>query len=266
MEELSVVQWNFLVARCRDLKERCLSTATGEDFAVSVPSQGSSLLGRTLTARIQRAEVESIVLEGFFPRCAVNDQPSRAQAGLREWALPYAADSAVTRYLAHFLSGRPRIDAILFNGGSLHPEVLRLRLQEQIAEWQGDQKPLILENPEPDLAVARGAARLEVLCTGTSANRSPRGPRDLSKSSSAERKRASLSASFPATQHPKRSLGFHPPDWSFALTIWFAFSHIYSTRPKTEEAGSLVSLNDSDFHPLPALQTRRQTDGPAITR
>ncbi len=66
--QLSPTQWNFLVARCRDLKERCLAGAEqGEDFAVSVPSQGSSLLGNTLSARISRAEVEAIVLDGFFP-------------------------------------------------------------------------------------------------------------------------------------------------------------------------------------------------------
>ena len=256
VEELSVVQWNFLVARCRDLKERCLSTATGEDFAVSVPSQGSSLLGRTLTARIQRAEVESIVLEGFFPRCAVNDQPSRAQAGLREWALPYAADSAVTRYLAHFLSGRPRIDAILFNGGSLHPEVLRLRLQEQIAEWQGDEKPLILENPEPDLAVARGAARFGSLMHWDIERIEARAARAIYlEVQQRGTKEGQLVCILPRDAAPEEEFRISPSGLELRLNHLVRFQPYYSTRPKTEEAGSLVSLNDSDFHPLPALQT-----------
>ncbi len=94
-----------------------------------------------------------------FPECNLDDRPSSTQAGLREWALPYAADSAVTRYLADFLRERPRVDAILFNGGSLHPEALRLRLQQQIAKWQPDAEPIVLHNSEPHLAVARGAAR-----------------------------------------------------------------------------------------------------------
>ena len=67
--ELSPTQWNFLVAQCRDLKERCLASAAAEQFTVSVPAQGSSLLGKTLTAHIRREEIESIVLEGFFPEC-----------------------------------------------------------------------------------------------------------------------------------------------------------------------------------------------------
>ncbi len=146
------------MALCRDVKERCLSDSSVPVFTVSIPGRGSSLLGRTLSAQIDRAEIESIVLEGFFPECNFDDQPARTQAGLREWALPYAVDSAVTRYLAEFLRGRPGVDAILFNGGSLYPEALRQRLQKQIARWQHGAEPRILENLEPNLAVARGAA------------------------------------------------------------------------------------------------------------
>src|SRR6202011_5109176 len=103
-------------------------------------------------------EIESIVLDVFFPECNLDDQPARTQAGLREWALPYAVDSAVTRYLAEFLRDRPVVDAILFNGGSLYPEALRQRLQRQITHWHHGVQPRILEHPERRLAVARGAA------------------------------------------------------------------------------------------------------------
>ena len=158
-DPLSSVQWNFLVALCRDLKERCLSDPSDQVFPVSIPGRGSSLFSGTLSGQIARTEVESIVLDGFFPECDAGDQPERTQAGLREWALPYAADSAVTRYLAEFLHDRPPVNAILFNGGSLYPERLRLRLQKLIGRWQNGAEPQILHNPEPSLAVARGAAR-----------------------------------------------------------------------------------------------------------
>jgi molecular chaperone DnaK (HSP70) len=85
---LSEVQWNFLVARCRDVKERCFSDSSSHVYMVSVPSVGSKLLGGTLGAQIDRAEIESIVLNGFFPKCNPTDRPNRSQAGLREWALP----------------------------------------------------------------------------------------------------------------------------------------------------------------------------------
>src|ERR1700719_2057852 len=43
-EPLTEVQWNFLVARCRDVKERCLSDSSIHVFTVSVPGRGSRLL------------------------------------------------------------------------------------------------------------------------------------------------------------------------------------------------------------------------------
>src|SRR5260221_11024407 len=81
-EPLSVTQRNFLVARGRRLKERCLADASGQVFSVSIPGHGSSLLGGTLSGQIERTEIESIVLDGFFPECAAEDRPARTQAGL----------------------------------------------------------------------------------------------------------------------------------------------------------------------------------------
>ena len=111
------------------------------------------------TATLARDEVERLVLDGFFPVCDARARPYRTQSGLRDWGLPYAADSAITRHLADFLRDRPRVDAVLFNGGSLHAAVLRQRVLDQIAAWRGGARPIELENAEPDLAVARGAAR-----------------------------------------------------------------------------------------------------------
>ena len=107
-EPLSEVQRNFLVARCRDVKERCLADFSDSRFFGFHSWTRFKLCLATHSARqIERAEIESIVLDGFFPECNLDDKPARTQVGLREWALPYAADSAVTRYLAEFLRGRP---------------------------------------------------------------------------------------------------------------------------------------------------------------
>ncbi|MFZ0708505.1 MAG: Hsp70 family protein [Terrimicrobiaceae bacterium] len=258
-QELSAVQWNFLVARCRDVKERCLANADGEDFPLAIPSQGSSLLGKTLTARIRRAEVESIALDGFFPECAAGDRPARTQAGLREWALPYAADSAVTRYLADFLRERPRVDAILFNGGSLHPEALRLRLKEQIAKWQGGEEPQILSNPEPDLAVARGAARFGSLLHRRAQRIEARAARaiylEVHHREAREGRQTALVCILPRDASPEEEFKVSQPGLELRLNNPVRFQPYYSTRHDTDKAGSLVSLNDRDFHRLPALQT-----------
>ena len=108
---------------------------------MALPGRGSSLVAGAQTATLARDEVERLVLDGFFPACDARARPYRTQAGLRDWGLPYAADSAVTHHLADFLRDRPRVDAVLFNGGSLHSAVLRQRLLEQIAAWQGGTRP-----------------------------------------------------------------------------------------------------------------------------
>ena len=122
-----------------------------------------------------RPEIEGLLLDGFFPFCDAAAGPYRTQAALREWGLPYPSDSAITRHLAEFLNDRPRIDAVLFNGGSVRPSLLRQDSGEQIGGWQDGLVPQVLENEEPDLAVARGAARFGVLSTNVR-GASPLGP------------------------------------------------------------------------------------------
>ncbi|HSZ79243.1 MAG TPA: Hsp70 family protein [Chthoniobacterales bacterium] len=267
-EPLSEVQWNFLVALCRDVKERCFSDSSVPVFTVSIPGRGSSLLGRTLSAQIDRAEIESIVLEGFFPQCNFDDQPARTQVGLREWALPYAVDSAVTRYLAEFLRSRPRVDAILFNGGSLSPEPLRRRLQKQIARWQRGAEPRILENLEPNLAVARGAAhfgrivhrhsqRIEAgaaralyleVHKGNSANETVNGPL--------------LICILPGGAPAEEVFRVSQEGLELRVNRPVRFQPYYSTRRAGDQAGSVVPWNDRDFHRLPPLQTTARLTRP----
>ena len=166
--QMSGPHWDRFVASCRDLKEHALSGVSPgqEKYVVALPDRGARLVAGTQTATLARDEVEQVVLDGFFPVCDASARPYRTQAGLRDWGLPYAADSAITRHLADFLRDRPRVDAVLFNGGSLRPAVLRERLLDQIAAWQGGVRPIELENAEPDLAVARGAARFGKLLHG----------------------------------------------------------------------------------------------------
>ncbi|MGP6158761.1 MAG: DUF2934 domain-containing protein [Vulcanimicrobiaceae bacterium] len=160
-EGLSGGQWAYLVARCRDVKETALSSKGRPDevFTVSIPGRGSGLSAGARSAKLARAEIEALLLDGFFPECNADEVPLQAKAALGEWGLPYAPDPAVTRHLAEFLKGLPSVGAVLFNGGSLSPWPLRQRICRVIGKWQGVLPPIVLENPEPAFAVARGAAR-----------------------------------------------------------------------------------------------------------
>lgn len=261
--DLAPVQWNFLVAQCRELKERCLSDsgAEVERFSVSIPGRGSGLLGGTLTARIARAEIEAILMEGFFPECAADAEPARDQAALREWALPYAADSAVTRYLAEFLRGRPRVDAVLFNGGSLHPAALRLRLQRQIARWQDGQTPVVLDNAEPDLAVARGAARFGSILHGRAARIEAGAARAIylevhaSPAEEGGRAHRRLVCILPRGAAAGEEFSVALPGLELCVGRRVRFQPFYATRHGTDRAGALVAWDERTFHRLPPLQT-----------
>ncbi|HEY0790409.1 MAG TPA: Hsp70 family protein [Chthoniobacterales bacterium] len=271
VEALSGSQWNSLVARCRDLKERCLSDASGQVFPVSIAGRGSSLLGGTLAGQVERKEIESIVLDGFFPECATDAQPARTQGGLREWALPYAADSAITRYLADFLRGRPRVDAVLFNGGSLHPAALRQRLQQQIGRWQEGMAPQILENPEPGLAVARGAARFGGIVHRRAQRIEAGAARaiylEVHQRAAAEGRAAAptLVCILPRNAPSEEEFRVAEPGLELRLNRPVRFQPYHSTRHQ-DRAGSLVTWNDRDFHPLPPLQTTARFSGAADDR
>lgn len=266
-EPFSGAQWNFLVARCRDLKERCLSNASGDIFPVSIPGRGSSLLGGTLTVQVTRAEIESIVLDGFFPECAADARPAETQAGLREWALPYAADSAVTRYLADFLRGRPRVDAVLFNGGTLYPEALRCRLRQQIAHWQGGLEPQTLNNPEPDLAVARGAARFGGIVHRRAQRIEAGAARaiylEIHKPAAKVEKppAATLVCILPRNAPSEEEFRVSEPGLELRVNRPVRFQPYYSTRRSADRAGTLVQFNKDDFRRLPPLQTTARLTG-----
>lgn len=258
-------QWNFLVAQCRSLKERCLAeTDPLETYPVSIPARGSSIFEDTLTARIPRSAIEGIVFEGFFPRCEAEDRPAETQAGLKEWGLPYAADSAITRHLAVFLRGRPRVDAILFNGGSLRPAALRDRVRDQVALWQQGIVPAILDNAEPDLAVARGAARFGgILLRGASrieagAARSiylevhPPDPKDPGKHA--------LVCILPRGASPGETYRIGGLDLALRINSPVHFQARSSTRDRHDQPGDLVT-QDANFHRLPALETTINVPG-----
>jgi hypothetical protein len=165
----SVALWHS----CRNAKELLLAAAgegneTAKDkYPISVLGRGSRLIGGTVTTEVDRASVGQLLVDGFFPHCAVSDRPvRRTAAGFRELGLPYENDTAITRHLAAFLqahgpaAGEPvRPTHVLFNGGVFKADMLRERLLEVLGEWfAGDQAPRMLEGHDLDHAVARGAA------------------------------------------------------------------------------------------------------------
>jgi molecular chaperone DnaK (HSP70) len=188
-KRLSSAQWQQLTQAARVAKETLLAarerTAKGAEKSessetrhhLSVVTEGSRLVGGSLSTHITRSEAEQIILDGFFPRCPQDDAPRKAaRAALQEFGLPYAQDPAITRHLAAFLRAHaaagfaalgetpsaislPRPDAVLLNGGVFNSPVITQRLLQALSAWWPDKPPLpLLHHDSLDLAVARGAA------------------------------------------------------------------------------------------------------------
>lgn len=181
--KLDSAQMIQLTHACRQAKEQLLADVTLPSAPVTVLGKGRSLVAGTITHDLARGEVEQVLMEGFFPRCAADAQPARSRTvGLQELGLPYVSDPAVTRHLAQFLtrqaeslahrerpgSGKkkerglsPLPTAVLFNGGVFKAQTLRQRFLELLGEWSKSAKggPVReLAGADLDLAVARGAA------------------------------------------------------------------------------------------------------------
>jgi len=259
-------RWDQLVALCRDLKETALSgSATADDrFAVALPGRGSGLIAGVQTVNLARDEVERLVLDGFFPLRDARARPYRMHGALREWGLPYAADSAVTHHLGDFLRERPRVDAVLFNGGSLHAAVLRDRLLHQIAAWQDGARPIELKNAEPDLAVARGAARFGKLLHGESPRIAAGAARAVFlqvRTARDEQKTPSLVCVLPRNAGVEQVFDIDRPGLEVRTDRPVRFQVWSSARHGSCRAGDVLSGDVEGFHRLPPLQTIIRTAG-----
>jgi hypothetical protein len=170
---LDAWQLRALTHGCRAAKETLLGDTPPDEVPLAIPARGSRLIGGTLRTALRRAELDAVLLDGFFPEVSV-DAPLQTprRAGLTAIGLPYPADAAITRHLAAFLrrsnAGR-RSDAhafvhptaILFNGGVTRAALLRERIVSVIRGWtqaEGGLPPRVLEGSDAELAVCRGAA------------------------------------------------------------------------------------------------------------
>lgn len=174
-------QWESLIRVCRQAKETLLGANPPEQTTVALAGMGSKLIGGGLSTKVTRAEVEHVLLDGFLPRVTLDAKPAARRSGFQEFGLPYAADAAITRYLAQFLTAHrhagddssataqakpdhdsARPDVILFNGGMFESPAMKARLLEVVTSWfatpANTWKPLVLDNERLDLAVAHGAA------------------------------------------------------------------------------------------------------------
>ena len=177
--KLDLAQMQALSHGCRAAKEQLLTDLSLASLPVTVLGRGRSVVGGALKTELTRAEVEQVLVDGFFPICERSAEPRRSLAtGLQELGLPYTPDPVITKHLASFLRRQepilrehaqkaglePRLlpTALLCNGGVFKAQVLQDRIKAVLEAWSteaGSPQPVkVLSGTDLDLAVARGAA------------------------------------------------------------------------------------------------------------
>ncbi|MFY9623028.1 MAG: hypothetical protein WAJ91_01415, partial [Rhodoplanes sp.] len=181
-KSISDMQFLSLTHSAGKAKVAMLEDESMTEFPIAVPTRGSSLLGKTVSTKLDRQTLEQIVLDGFFATTSIDDLPQKTRrAGLQEFGLPYAADPVISKHLARFLtrslenvqssqalsalvSAESRSKsflaptAVLFNGGVFKAAALRRRVIDLLTAWNEGQPVRELAGHEPDLAVAKGAS------------------------------------------------------------------------------------------------------------
>ncbi|MFH1153569.1 MAG: Hsp70 family protein [Pseudomonadota bacterium] len=181
-EPLSPDKWKTLCHSCRAAKERILDRGESS-VRITLKGEGRSLISGTLAADLTREDLERILTSGFFPEVDPGQRLQKSPGkAIAEFGLPYEQEPAITRHIGWFLEKHradvsallgkdPMPDLILFNGGSLKPALLQDRIRASVRRWfglqEGGEAPGVLENAEPDLAVALGAAYYGLVKQGT---------------------------------------------------------------------------------------------------
>ncbi|WP_152096833.1 hsp70 family protein [Lacipirellula parvula] len=276
-DKLPAHQWEVLVRTARRVKETLLGENPPETITINLPAAGAKLIGGGLQTAVTRAEVESLLLDGFLPRVNLTDKPARKQSGFQDFGLPYATDPAITRYLAAFLSAhrftgdetlgsdRPagqgadpaRPDVVLLNGGLFASPVLQQRLLEVVASWfsspEQSWRPAVLESPRLDLAVAHGAAYYGMVRRGEGVSIAATLARSYYIGVASDKPTAVCLA--PGNAVAGQEFEIEGLDLQVTLAEPVEFPLYVSSSRLVDPPGAIIEVNREELTPLPPIRT-----------
>jgi hypothetical protein len=270
--KLPATRFAQLVQACREAKETLLGDNAPEQVAVTLLGGGSKLIGGQSGTTLTRAEVHAAVVDGFFPRVGLDARPEARRSGLIEFGLPYAADPVITRHIASFLArhrneaaeahaidaadaalepGRVLPDAVLFNGGVFRSAALRQRLRDALGDLRG--APLIqLDNDEPEVAVARGAAAYGLARRGIGLKIGGGSPRSYYLLVESQAGQESATCVLPRGTEEGEELALRGRSFALRVGRPVRFALFSSTSERPTKLGEMVALGDDD-HALPDI-------------
>jgi Hsp70 protein len=285
-------QLHGLWHQCRIAKEKLFDSPEAQSHPVTLLGKGTKLIGGTIKTELAREDLDTILVEGFFPKVGSGELPARQRRhGFQELGLPYAADPAITKHLARFLSEQIRDSPeaaairrsrsglacpthILFNGGVMKAEVLRNRVVEVLNSWVRKEgfdalaSEHVLDAPDLEHAVARGAAYY---------GQARRGRGMRIRSGASRTYYIGIESSMPAVpgmEAPLKALCVVPfgmeegteariPDREFGLVVGepVEFRFLSSNVRKQDHVGSLLEDWGTELEERSPLQVTLKVDG-----
>jgi len=276
--KLDLAQMVALSHACRTAKEKLLGDKDLRSWPMTILGRGSKMISGTIKCELERSILKKVLLEGFFPICGPDDQPTlQSGYGFQEIGLPYAADAAITKHLSHFLVKHRKsieqksskckdekktsgVNVILFNGGVFKSTLLRQRILDNLESWsKGPIK--MLSHQDLDLSVAVGAASFGIAKRGKGIRIRGGAPRTyyIGIESSAP--------AIPGFPRPIKALCVVPfgmeegtesdiPGHEFGLIIGqkVTFRFLSSSTRKNDALGTILEEWDDDVHEISPLQ------------
>ena len=274
-------QWSVLVRSCRQLKEVLMGADAPEKWTLTLPGSGSRLIGGGLQVSVTRDEIQSVLIDGFFPDVPLDARPTTSQSGFQEFGLPYAPDPAITKYLAQFLTAHryvamedqagtassidpARPDIVLFNGGVFASPLLQERLIAVLQQWfrkdDPTWTPIVLENERLDLAVARGAAYYGMVRRGEGVRISAGLARTyyigIDAPSDATHRALCL---LPAGIEPGHEVDLTQQQFQLLVSQPIEFPLYVSSTRLTDKPGELIEVDPEQIKSLPPIRTVLKT-------
>lgn len=177
---MSSSQLSALVSACRKAKEKILSDKDNStsEYRIAIAGSGMSLLKQSISYTLKKSEVESTILQGFFPKVEKYSQKMEDSYGISEMGLPFATDPRITTHLAEFMQHASKTcknipkfsslvkencispDWILFNGGVFHADQTHNQVINCLDSWQEQHQTQVLDTGKLDTAVSIGASYL----------------------------------------------------------------------------------------------------------
>ncbi len=263
-KKLSTADLSQLLEQCRRAKELFLGTNAPATIKVTLLGGGRGLIGGARSATLQRDEVLTMVLDGFFPLSGLDDLPTKKRSGVVEFGLPYAAEPAVSKQIAAFLHFHQQAasealggtnyvpDALLLNGGVFRSSTISQRIIEVLTGWSS-QPPKLLDNQYPELAVAFGAVSYAVARRNKKLKIGGGSARSYFLLVDSDNEQSQGVCLLPRGSEEGQEVVLTKQQFALRLGQPVQFNLVSTTGDKNYQAGDLSVINPDTFHALPPL-------------